>query len=80
MNDITISKSCFDIILFFGCVVRRGRKSVNADTELTSTTIRDTSLFKKLVGRRPAKTKEKIGERVIHAYMLRHMISQLNIS
>ena len=35
------------------------RKSVNIDTELTSTTIRDTSVLKKLTGRQPTRIQRK---------------------
>lgn len=54
-------------------------KSVNADTDLTSTTIRDPS-WRSLQVDDLLKSKEKIGERVMHAYILPHMMSQLNIS
>jgi P4 family phage/plasmid primase-like protien len=45
-------------------------KSVNIDTELTSTTIRDTSILKKLTGRQPTRIQrknEKAYDTLIHA-------------
>ena len=39
-------------------------KSVNIDTELTNTTIRDTSVLKKLTGRQPTRIQKKKSEGV----------------
>src|SRR5215467_1393273 len=48
-------------------------KSINIDTELTSTTIHDTSVLKKLTGRQPIRIQrknEKAYDTLVHAKLL----------